>query len=208
MADDPNLDSAYALSSPEDNIKLYRAWADTYDSGFVKDQGYVLHQFVAERFADLSGTGPVLDIGAGTGLCGAALTQLGIGPIHATDISADMLKVATGKGIYETLFQANLLEGLPSDTDAFAGAVSSGTFTLGHIGPEALDEVRRVVRPGGLVVISINAQHFEDAGFAAYFDANADKITDVSHRETRIYAKGAPGPHADDIAYLMAFRPK
>jgi hypothetical protein len=43
----------------------------------------------------------------------------------------------------------------------YGGAVSTGTFTIAHVGPEALDEVLRVVRPGGLVGISVNAQHWE-----------------------------------------------
>ena len=29
-----NLEAAYDLETPEDNIKLYAAWADTYDTGY------------------------------------------------------------------------------------------------------------------------------------------------------------------------------
>lgn len=206
MADDPNLDSAYALSSPEDNVHLYRNWAHSYDSGFVREQGYRLHRAVARHFVACGGQPPVLDVGAGTGLCGAALSEAGIGEIHGTDISPDMLEVARTKGVYTTLFEANVLDRLPCETDSFAGAVSSGTFTLGHVGPEALDEVRRIVKPGGWIVISINAEHFKQGGFPEYFESNKAIIENFSLEPTRIYSQGAPGDHADDIAFLAAFQ--
>jgi hypothetical protein len=32
MSDDPDLSSALALTSDEDRLRLYRAWAATYDT--------------------------------------------------------------------------------------------------------------------------------------------------------------------------------
>lgn len=207
MQDDPNLDSAYGLSSPEDNKKLYRAWAETYDQGFADSQNYILHEAVARHFAQLGGLGPVLDVGAGTGLCGEVLRAEDVTHIHGTDISPEMLERAASKGIYEELFESDLLQGLPCADNSFSGAVSSGTFTLGHLGPEPLDDVCRVVQPGGLIVISINAQHYSEAGFEAYFARAGDNITGLTLTPTRIYAEGSVGEHADDKALLTAFRP-
>lgn len=39
-----NLEAAYDLETPEDNIKLYAAWADTYDAGYRTSMDYILHQ--------------------------------------------------------------------------------------------------------------------------------------------------------------------
>lgn len=94
---DPSLNAAYDLQSPDDNRRLYADWAETYDAGFATDHDYRLHLMTARAFRDAGGQGPVLDVGAGTGLAGAVLAELGMGPIDATDISAEMLDVAERK---------------------------------------------------------------------------------------------------------------
>jgi predicted TPR repeat methyltransferase len=203
--DNPDLDSAYALQTPDDNLRLYAAWAETYDSGFADSHHYVTPLRVAEAYVQVGGQAPVIDLGAGTGLCGVALRALGVVPVEATDLSQQMLDVAARKGIYDRLFTGNLLERLPVADSSYAGAVSSGTFTHGHVGPEALDEVLRVVRPGGVVALSINAEHWEAQGFAARFEALTDQIADLAHRDVPIYGPGATGPHAGDLSRVVTF---
>jgi hypothetical protein len=47
-------------------------------------------------------------------------------------------------------------------TDAmYDGVVSSGTFLQGHVGPEALPELCRVLRPGGFMVFSMRPNYFD-----------------------------------------------
>ena len=206
MADDPDLESAYALESPEDSVRLYAAWADSYDGDFASNSDYILHEQVARHFVNIGGFGAVLDVGAGTGLCGAALRARGIEPVDGTDISPEMLEQAKGKGVYRKAFAANLLEGLPPPDVLYQGAVSSGTFTHGHVGPEGIDPLLDVVRPGGRVVISVNAAHFATAGFDAKLGALGSKIEELTLTECAIYGPAATGPHADDTALLVAFR--
>ncbi|SMX38426.1 class I SAM-dependent DNA methyltransferase [Maliponia aquimaris] len=203
--DTPDLDSAYALQTPEDNLRLYAAWAETYDSGFADSHHYVLPLRVAEAYVQAGGQAPVIDLGAGTGLCGAALRVLGIAPVEATDLSQQMLDVAARKDIYARLFTGNLLDRLPVEDGAYAGAVSSGTFTHGHVGAQALDEVLRVVRPGGIVALSVNAEHWQAQGFAARFAALGDRIADLATRDLPIYGPGATGPHAGDLSRVVTF---
>ena len=47
-----------------------------------------------------------------------------------------------------------------------AGAVCAGVFTTGHVGPEGLDELLRVLRPGGVLVLTVKDKTWAD-GFAA-----------------------------------------
>ena len=75
MDNKPNLKSAYALETVEDNRKLYAAWAKDYENDFASEMDYILPNQVAKIFSDMGGAGPVLDVGAGTGLGGLALAR-------------------------------------------------------------------------------------------------------------------------------------
>lgn len=206
MSDKPSLSSAYALQTPDDSRKLYAEWATTYDSSFAEQSGYILHEQVARHFALMGGFGPVLDIGAGTGLCGVSLRARGIEPVDGTDISDEMLAVAAEKGCYRRVFAGDVLAGLDVVEGSYQGAVSAGTFTHGHVGPDGIDAMLCAVRPRGWIVLSVNARHYEATGFAAKIAALEPHITDLSTTEVAIYAPGSPGAHAHDTALLVAFR--
>ena len=150
----------------------------------------------------------MLDIGAGTGLCGFWLTQLGVRIVDATDISPDMLDEALRKDIYRDAIEADLTLGVPMPRDSYAGFVSSGTFTHGHVGPEAIPLLLRIARRDALFALSINARHFQAKGFAALFDRlqSERRIHNLSLPEHRIYGDRATGPHKDDTALVALFR--
>ena len=206
MNDKPDLEDAYDLKTPADSLRLYAEWADTYDETFAKEHAYVMHQHVARAYVNAGGFQPVLDVGAGTGLCGQALRERGLDHVDATDISPEMLAVAKSKGIYHTRFEGDILAGLDVETGTYAGLVSSGTFTHGHVGPEALDELLRLVRSGGWIVISIHREHFLTHGFAAKLETLSDTITDLELRELPIYDANGSGNHANDTGIVALFR--
>jgi len=203
---DPSLDAAYALKTPQDSQRLYAEWADTYDREFAASSDYILHHHVAHRFAGAGGIGPVLDVGAGTGLLAEALAPLISAEIDGTDISPEMLQRARIKGLYRHLFTGDLTRTLPVQNGTYAGIASSGTFTNGHVGPDAIDELLRITAPDGLIVLSINAQHFSDAGFAGKLDSIQAQITDLSLQQVLIYGTAATGDHKDDTALIACFR--
>ncbi|WP_339768620.1 class I SAM-dependent methyltransferase [uncultured Pseudosulfitobacter sp.] len=205
MSDDPDLNAAYALQTPADSQRLYARWAKTYDTTFASASGYILHMQVASLFTEHGGTGPVLDVGAGTGLCGVALAAQGIAPVDGTDISPEMLEVADAKDVYRKLFTGDILQGLDVPDGTYAGVTSSGTFTTGHVGPDALDEVMRVVHPGGRITLSINAQHFAAQGFAAKFALLEPDIQDLTLTDVPIYSPETTGDHARDIARVASW---
>lgn len=206
MQDKLDLESAYALETPEDNVRLYRKWPQTYDGEFAQNSDYILHEQVARHYTLMGGFGPVLDVGAGTGLCGVALRNRGIEPVDGTDISAEMLDVAAQKDVYRTLFAADLLAGLEVEHGCYQGAISAGTFTHGHVGPDGIDAVLPAVRTGGWIVISVNAEHYEKTGFAAKMTNLEPRVSDLSITEVAIYGPAAQGDHASDTAFLLAFR--
>lgn len=205
----PDLAAAYALQTPQDSVDLYRKWATTYDEDFAKANDYRNPQLIAELFAAGSDNDvPVLDVGAGTGLVGEALSTHGVTPIDALDISVEMLEVAMSKGCYRSAIQADLTGSIDVASGVYGGIISVGTFTHGHVGPEAIDELLRVGRDGALFVLGINAKVFESAGFAAKFAALEDSICDFRLVETRGYGAKADAELKKMRSTVALFRKK
>ncbi len=202
---DIGLDQAYGLKTPADSVRLYRDWSDSYDSGFARRMDYRLPYVVADVFLDLAGPGdaPVLDAGAGTGLVAERLDGRAV---DALDISPDMLAVAAGKGLYRATLVADMTATLPIDDAAYGGVVSAGTFTHGHVGPDAFDELLRVARPGALFVLSINSEAFVKLGFGPALEVLGSRIEGLHYREVRNYGDAADPDHRADTAQIATFR--
>lgn len=206
MSDKPDLDKAYALETPEDNLALYADWAATYDTGFAIDMDYRLPQIVAMILAEHTPQGPILDVGAGTGLVAQAFAMRGNVEMHALDISPEMLAVAMNKGLYARAIQADLTLPLMLEPEIYNAVVSSGTFTHGHVGPAALDRLLRVAKSGAVFVLAINAEHFEARGFTEKFASLEDDVEALEFQEVAIYGAAANAGHRDDTAQIAIFR--
>ena len=206
--DDPDLEAAYSLASPDAARALYRDWARTYDDEFAATRDYLLPGQVAEIFAGHAedSDAPILDVGAGTGLVAEALLRYGSWPIDALDISAEMLGVARDKGLYGEYFEADLLDPATLPRRRYGAIVSAGTFTHGHVGPDAIGRLIDMVRPGALLVLSINAAHFEEKGFAQMFETLDHAIAEPLFVEVPIYGAPIGDDHDDDVALVAVLR--
>lgn len=168
---------AYATKGPEANLELYASWAATYESGFVVDSGYVYHQEVAEVFCDGFSklSGPVLDVGCGTGVVGIELARMDVAVVDGIDISPEMLaeagaKTHNGRPLYRQLIEADLTSRIELADRSYAGIVSAGTFTHGILGPESISELLRVAIPGARCTLGINSAHFDEFGFGDWLE--------------------------------------
>jgi predicted TPR repeat methyltransferase len=162
------LDAVYGATNPEELSKAYDEWAKSYDSDMA-DVGY-RHPAIAVGLVSRhlpAGSTPILDAGAGTGLVGELLDVMGYPVIDALDASEGMLEIARRKNVYRDLHHAFLGQTLPFETGHYAAAVSTGVFTAGHVGVEGLPELFRVVRLGGLIVLSVKMTVWDD-GFEEY----------------------------------------
>ena len=200
------LEAAYALKTPADNSSFYDGFAATYEEEFVVDTGYICAREVARVFLEHAGPQdrPVLDIGAGTGLLAENLGGI---ETDAIDISAEMLEAAGAKGLYRNRISADLTAKLEIPSETYGALVSSGTFTHGHVGPEALAELLRIARPGALFCLGINLAVFDRNGFGSAFAGlvAAGRITPLDFREIRFY-EGVDHDHADDRGLAALFR--
>lgn len=169
------LGEAYAARTPDEVARLYDNWAGTYDAEMAR-AGYRHPSICLALFARHvpAGSAPVLDAGAGTGLVGEWLGIVGYGEVEALDISAGMLEVAAAKNVYTRLHKAALGQRLPFDDGHFAGIISAGVFTTGHVGPEGIDELIRICRPGGTIVITVKTSLWQQ-GFEK-------RLTDLAYQ--------------------------
>jgi len=204
-----DLSGAYALQTPEDCLKLYADWAQSYDADFAEGMGYMLPAQVAAAFMEAGGAGPVLDVGAGTGLLAVALRGLGFaGAIDGVDLSPAMLARAREKCCYRALTEADITRALDLPR-VYRGVVSSGTFTHGHVGAEGLPALLAVAAPGARFALSVNAAVWEAKGFPAALKALGTQVRDVTLTETPIYdarAAARDPAHAADRALILRFR--
>ena len=164
-------DDAYSLKTPEDSIKLYKKWAQAYDEDFALGSNYISPTKICSFFnkhARNTDT-PILDVGAGTGLVGELLYRTGNKKIIGIDISPEMLEQAKSKECYSSLMEADVTRKIPLKSNSIGAIVSAGTFTHGHVGPDAFDELLRITKPGGLFVLSINSKVFIEGGFQEKF---------------------------------------
>jgi SAM-dependent methyltransferase len=208
---DTALTGALKLAGPEACLAHYRDWAASYDTGFADEMQYLLPAHVAAAFMGTGSGGPVLDVGAGTGLLAERLRDMGFkGEIDAVDFSPEMLARAGEKRLYSRLFRADITR--PLDVPRrYAGIVSSGTFTAGHVGPEALPHLLQAALPGAQFALSINQRVWTGAGFDRALEAldASRQITGLQLIEVQIYGAAAASldpEHAADRGLIALFR--
>jgi len=162
------LGDVYGAKDRASVADLYDKWATTYDAEMAK-AGY-RHPSIALALLARhlpKGAAPLLDAGAGTGLIGDWLAIMGYPRVEALDISEGMLAVARAKGCYSAYHCLALGGQLPFADGHFAGVVSAGVFTTGHVGPEGLAELVRICARGGVIVLTVKGTLW-DGGFSAH----------------------------------------
>lgn len=216
MSEEIGLDEAYAVQTPEDNRRLYAKWAATYESGFVDARKYRYPKAISELFDDVvprNGVVTVADIGTGTGLVGLYLTALRPSlVIDAFDISPEMLAEAAkkqrayGSPCYRARFERDLTQPVLDTNAPYDALISSGTFTHGHLGPEALRNLLPLVRTGGHFLIGANAEHFAAKGFEAFIRnlSAAGEISEPEFQKIHVYEPGSP--HYGDQSVVSRFQ--
>ncbi|MEU9607209.1 class I SAM-dependent methyltransferase [Streptomyces sp. NPDC048057] len=180
--------------------RKYDAWAATYDDDL--GAGYRVSPVAAARALARALPDPasrVLDAGAGTGLCGAELYELGWRNVEAVDLSARMLQEARRKGVYRAHHRCDLEEDAAFfPAGSFDGVVTAGVVTRSHAGHRAVRTLDGWLRPGGVAVVAIRRDYLESQAelrevFAAVpWDLEAvDTVTifDATEIDVRTYRK-------------------
>jgi len=101
-----------------------------------------------------AGSLDVLDMGCGTGLCGALIRPYAR-QLTGVDLSAGMLAQAKEKQLYDELLQIELTEYLRSHREAFDVIVSADTLVYFGSLESVLAAAAGALRPGGLLIFTL-----------------------------------------------------
>lgn len=177
----PALGQSMSLGGDTEKLAArYAEWAERYDAD-VGDEEYGLPTSVlvtldaaAEHepwLTDRSIT--VLDAGCGTGRIGIVLAERGYGTIDGIDLSPEMVAVAETRGVYRELEGGIDLSRTPGDRWSGHGdlVIVGGVFTVGHLPPEALHQVAKLARPGGVLITSVRPGYFDTTDYGPVSDA-------------------------------------
>ena len=135
-----------------------------------------------------TGDGRCLDVGCGTGISTAAVSQLGWSAM-GVDLSEDMLEVARGRGLEVVQGSA---DALPFGDETFDAAVSVWTHTDFEDFSSVVGETARVLRPGAPVVY-IGAHPCFVGPHSLFLGAEGVPELHRGYRPSRRYDSSAPG---------------
>jgi len=156
-----------ALWSSKDLDKVYDNYAEDYDRmnnlfeyfGYNKLADELPGCFKGEDIREKL----ILDAGSGTGLLGKSLAAKGFTKIHALDISQASLDAARKKNVYQEFYCACVTnKRIPDIEDNLYDAiVSSGCFVPNHIKVNAIEELARLTKKDGYIMITLHDDNFE-----------------------------------------------
>ena len=149
-------------TDPEEVKRLYREWADTYNSD-LDEFGYVAPAIGLNLLCSLviDKNALIHDAGCGTGLVGALLSQHGFAELHGSDFSTAMLAKAEQTGHYQCLNNLDFSGPLSLNSDTYDAVISIGVYSnrfRNHFLPEML----RTLKPGGWMVFSCREIFFDE----------------------------------------------
>ena len=138
---------------------LFDAQARVYERHLVEDLDYRVPDMLAALVRPALAAGPpgppVLDLGCGTGLMGAALADAGV-RMDGIDISPRMLERAGARAVYTQLLHGDIPEVLATLGAArYAAVLAADTFIYFGDLTELFQRVERVLSPGGLFGFSV-----------------------------------------------------
>ena len=166
----------YKLKTTDEVMRYYDDWGleNKYDQDMV-DWKYTGPKETVEVFKKYAKNKDIkiFDAGCGTGLVGAELKKFGYKYYDGADLSQKLLNLVP-KNLYQKLSKVDLNKEIEIKNDAYDAVMCVGTFTFGHVKPNALSEFVRITKSKGLICFTINEGIYEEYGF----DKKIKKLSD------------------------------
>jgi SAM-dependent methyltransferase len=170
-----------------DLARSFGAVADAYERGRPRYESQVI-----DAIGEAAGGPRILDVGAGTGRLSAPLLHAGYDVVSVEPLDTMRAILAGHLGAERAL--AGRAEALPLGDSSVDGAVCSDAWHW-FDGARAADELARVVRPGGGVVVCVSLARWEDEGGTPEWAQEVKKaITDLWEEVEHPYLHGSRRP--------------
>jgi len=157
----------YKLKTTKEVMDYYDEWGenDKYNKDMV-DWNYTGPKETVNTFLkyEKNKDALIFDAGCGTGLVGLELKKFGFKNFHGADLSQILLSTIPSN-LYKKLFKSDLNQSINLEDNTYDAIFCVGTFTFGHVKPNALDEFIRITKKGGLICFTINEGIYKDYGF-------------------------------------------
>ena len=157
----------YKLKTTEEIMKYYDEWGtdNKYDKDMV-EWDYTGPKETVDTFKKYANNKEIkiYDAGCGTGLVGVELKKNSYTNFDGVDLSQKLLDLVPN-GLYKNLSKTDLNKLLNINDNEYGSVLCVGTFTFGHVKPQALDEFIRITKNKGLICFTINEGIYEEYGF-------------------------------------------
>ena len=157
----------YKLKTTEEIMKYYDEWGtdNKYDKDMI-EWDYTGPKETVDTFKKYANNKEIkiYDAGCGTGLVGVELKKSGYTNFDGVDLSQKLLDLIPN-GLYKNLSKTDLNQPLNISDNEYGSVLCVGTFTFGHVKPQALDEFIRIIKNKGLICFTINEGIYEEYGF-------------------------------------------
>ena len=162
----PTIYKTLHVSNLDELKDLYKNWND-YENDVINLAGYVGHKVTTDTLLKFlkNKQSKILDAGCGTGLVGQILYKNNYKNIVGVDFSQEMIDRALKKNVYQSLSLCDLTKKLEFEDGSFDAIICAGTFTCGHVGPEALNEMVRITKNEGYICFTVRKQEWETAPY-------------------------------------------
>jgi len=157
----------YKLKTTNEVMKYYDEWGEhnKYNKDMV-EWNYTGPKETVEVFKkyELNKDSLIFDAGCGTGLVGLELKKFGYKNFYGADLSQKLLDTIPNN-LYKKLIKVDLNKTIDEKSNFYDSVMCVGTFTFGHVKPQALDEFVRITKKGGLICFTINEGIYKEYGF-------------------------------------------
>ena len=187
----------YKLKTSDEVMKYYDEWGekDKYNKDMV-EWNYTGPKETVDVFKKYIENKEILifDAGCGTGLVGLELKKFGFKYFHGADLSQKLLDTVL-EDLYQKLIKVDLNKTIDVQDNFYDAIMCVGTFTFGHVKPQALDEFVRITKTNGLICFTINEAIYINHGFKNKIDnlINNNKIKEIEFFKSNYLASKKVG---------------